>query len=103
MTFDPGLQAQRTTLAWTRTGVAAGVLAALLLRGAVRSGGLFATVTAVAAVLGALAVLGTGSRAFRPVRRLAGQHRQCDYRGVRAVTVIVVLLGILTVGSLFLP
>jgi hypothetical protein len=103
MTFDPGLQAQRTTLAWTRTGVAAGVLAALLLRNAVGSGSGFAAVTAASAALGALAILGTGSRAFRPLRRLSGEHRPCDYRGVQAVTAVVVLLGLLTVGSVFLP
>jgi hypothetical protein len=101
MTFDPGLQAQRTTLAWTRTGVASGVLAALLLRGALRSGGGLAAASAAAAVVGTLAILGTGSRAFRPIRRLPGPQRPCDHRGVRVVTGIVILLGLLTAGSLF--
>ncbi len=102
MTVDPGLQVQRTTLAWTRTGVAAGVLAGLLLRHAVRAGGGMAAGTAAAAVLGALVILGTGSRAFRPLRRLSGPQRRCDYRGMRAVTGIVVLLGLLTAASLVL-
>ena len=101
MTFDPGLQAQRTTLAWTRTGVASGVLAALLLRDALRSGGGLAAVSAGAAILGTLAILVTGSRAFRPLRRLPGGQRPCDHGGVRVVTGIVIVLGLITAGSVF--
>ncbi len=102
MTIDPGLQTQRTTLAWTRTGVSGGVLTALLFRDAIRSDGALAAVTAAVAALGTLAILGIGSRAFRPLRRLSGAHRPCDYRGVRAVTGIVILLGLLILGSLLL-
>lgn len=100
MSIDRGVQAERTTLAWTRTGIAAGVLAGLFVRQAVRTGSGFDAVAAAVCVLGAGAILGVGSRALRPLRRLPGDERPCDYRGVQVVTCTVLLLGFLTSASL---
>jgi hypothetical protein len=54
MTDDPGLQPQRTTLAWTRTGIGAAALTGILARHAAESGSVLdiaATASAGAAVL----------------------------------------------------
>lgn len=98
MSGDAGAQAQRTTLSWTRTGIAVGVLAAVLLRGAITRPSGVAVAAAVAGALGAVAVLGLGSRAVRAERRVPGPLRSCDYRGIQAATVVVAVLGALTVG-----
>lgn len=50
MNTTPGLQAQRTTPAWTRTGIAACVLAVLFLSDSVSSESPSMTLTAVAAL-----------------------------------------------------
>lgn len=102
MTPDRGLQGQRTTLSWTRTGIAAAVLAAILIRGAMTSGSGFAVAAAAFGVLGAAAILGLGSRAIRPIRRVSDPDRSCDYLGVRAVAGIVLVLGLLTVGTVIM-
>lgn len=95
----PGLQAQRTTLAWTRTGIAAAVLAGVLIRGAIKTGSAEAVVAAAAGVLAAIAILSLGSRTVRPIRRVPAPQRQCDYRGVQATTGIVLVVGLLAAGS----
>lgn len=100
MSPDAGLQPQRTTLAWTRTGIAAAVLAAVLIRGAIKTGSGEAVAAAAAGGLAAIAILALGSRSFRPLRRVPAPQRPCDYRGVQAATGIVLVVGVLTVGSL---
>jgi uncharacterized membrane protein YidH (DUF202 family) len=60
MTEDPGLQPQRTTLAWTRTAIGCGALTGFLVRNAVVTGrvvdvvgaALTATMTVLVLVLG---------------------------------------------------
>lgn len=47
MTRDPGLQPERTALAWTRTALASAACSLVLLHVAVRQGGGLATVPAV--------------------------------------------------------
>jgi hypothetical protein len=98
MSPEAGTQAQRTTLSWTRTGIAAGVLAAVLLRGAIATGPGIALAAAVVGAVGAVAILGLGSRMARRQRRVPGPHRTCDYRGTQVVTVVVVVIGFLTLG-----
>lgn len=98
MSGGPGTQAQRTTLSWTRTGIAAGVLAAVLLRGAIAKGSGIAVAAAVVGAVGAVVVLGLGSRIARPQRRVPGPQRECDYRGIQAATIVAVLIALLTVG-----
>lgn len=102
MSTDPGLQAQRTTLAWTRTGIAAAVLAGVLIRAAIKTGSGFDVAAAAVGLLSVPVILGLGSRAFRPPRRVTGPLRRCDQRGVQGVTGVALLLGVLTIGSVLL-
>jgi hypothetical protein len=49
--------------------------------------------------LGSLTILGVGSRAIRPARRVPGRYRSCDSRAVQAVTAVVFAVGLLTAGT----
>jgi len=98
MSTTPGLQAQRTTLAWTRTGIAASVPAALLLRDSVSSESPSMTLTAVAALLGALVICGAGGT-IRRHRGVPAERRPCAYAAAAMITIVTLLIGALTVIS----
>lgn len=57
MSEDPGLQPQRTTLAWTRTGIGAAALTGILIRNATTSGAVIDIVAATFAGAAALSIL----------------------------------------------
>jgi uncharacterized membrane protein YidH (DUF202 family) len=55
--WDPGLQPERTALAWQRTGLAAAVASLVAFRDAVSTGSVVASLLSVAAFVAAAAVL----------------------------------------------
>ena len=60
MTVDPGLQPQRTALAWTRTGLAVFVNAFLVLRLGEQAGQPLTTALGIVLLLAAAGVIGIG-------------------------------------------
>ncbi len=98
-TFDPGAQNERTSLAWTRTGLAvlmAAVLAARLTAG--RLGGLAVVVGALAVPAG-LAVLVLAVRRYQAAHRaLHGGGPLPDGRLPALIAAAVLLVGVLEVA-----
>lgn len=75
---DPGLQPERTSLAWRRTGLALVVCAAGGLRVAFEIHPVLAATAAVLVLGGAVAVLGVAARNYRRTRATlasSGTHR----------------------------
>lgn len=91
----PGLQPERTSLAWQRTGLAGATAAMVMLRLAVGEGSPVAAILAGAMLLIALASLVQGSLGHGPRRR--GFDAAEPVRGLpavaRATTVGIVLLA----------
>jgi uncharacterized membrane protein YidH (DUF202 family) len=98
MSNTPGLQAQRTTLAWSRTGIAAGVPAALLLRDSISSGSPLMTLTAVVALLVALVFWSAGGT-IRRHRGVPAERRRCAYAAAATVTIVTLMVAALTAIS----
>lgn len=105
MTPPPGLAADRTDLAWQRTGL--GVLAAATLLGvrAVSGDRPLLLLAAGAVALGGLAVLGIlGPLRSRQVqRRLAREADVAAPRAAAAVTGAVVLAGLVAAIDILMP
>jgi hypothetical protein len=101
MSEDPGLQPQRTTLAWTRTAIACGAFAAIMIRQAVVSG---RAVDIVAAALGGIitvSVLMLGRmRRDRIKARLADGHSPVVPHGIAAVTGLTSAAAVIVVLSI---
>lgn len=101
---DPGLQPERTDLAWGRTTMAMVVAAAVFLRWMSHHGWFAGTLVAAAIITG-LAINLTRKRRFhRAVHGINSESMPADVVSTAAVAgsvVILAVLGILTV--LFLP
>ncbi|WP_066950893.1 DUF202 domain-containing protein [Streptomyces lushanensis] len=94
---DPGLQPERTRLAWRRTTLACTVVAVLAARQAIRGGGTAAASVAVAVV--ALVWLGFLAVAHRRVRALdTVRPRALPLSGAVATAVCTVLLALCAVA-----
>ena len=103
MTEDPGLQPQRTTLAWTRTAIGCGALTGFLVRHAVVTGRLVDVVGAALTATMTVLVLVLGRRRRDQIRaRLAADRSPLVPHAVAAVTALVslaaaaVIIGIVT-------
>ncbi|MFD8964910.1 DUF202 domain-containing protein [Streptomyces sp. NPDC059568] len=94
---DPGLQPERTRLAWRRTTLTCTVVAVLAARQAIQGGGTAATPAAVTAV--ALVWLGFLAVAHRRVRALDSvRPRALPVSGAVATAVCTVLLAMCAVA-----
>ncbi|MFE4173099.1 DUF202 domain-containing protein [Streptomyces sp. NPDC056909] len=94
---DPGLQPERTRLAWRRTTLTCTVVAVLAARQAIHDGGTAATPAAVAFI--ALVWLGFLATAHRRVRALAtARPRALPVSGAVAMAVCTVLLAVCAVA-----
>jgi putative protein kinase ArgK-like GTPase of G3E family len=95
MTGDQGLQPQRTTLSWTRTGIGAAGLTGVLTRQAARSG---AAVDILATSLAAVATVGllllARIRRDRIATAVNAGVSPVSPRSVAAVTVLVAVTAI---------
>jgi uncharacterized membrane protein YidH (DUF202 family) len=96
---DPGLQAERTGLAWTRTTLALAGNAALIARGGltthewlITGGGIVIGICAAV-----LAVLG---RHHRIVREILGDRHPLEVSTMRLTTAVAVLAAVTVIGSL---
>jgi len=99
---DNGLQAERTTLAWTRTLLVLLVLAALVLR---RMGELSALVLIPAALLlgcALVCLVGQGGHYRRCCRALAGDQRGGNGRAVACLCLALMLTACLLLGLILL-
>lgn len=104
--FDPGLQAERTALAWDRTGLSFGLAGALLVRAGTLGAPTGQVVGAAALTFGALLLIAGHTRYLQRDRSLrehgiAPGHPLLLATGVAAVLVSLTALGValaLTVG-----
>lgn len=97
---DPGLQPERTRLAWRRTTLSCTVVALLAVRQALHAGA--GPVALVAVALSALAWLGFLLVAHRRmVRMAAGRPRPLPARGALAATACVIALAGFAAGLVF--
>lgn len=91
---DPGLAAERTALAWSRTALAVAAVAALLLRIAERHPApLAALLTASVALLVALAMWAYGRNGYRPGGRARVAAREPTALHAAALAVAVIGCG----------
>jgi hypothetical protein len=101
MTEDPGLQPQRTTLAWTRTAIGCGALTGFLVRHAVVTGRLVDMVAAALTATMTVLVLVLGRRRRDRIRaNLAADRSPVVPHSVAAVTVLASLAGTMVIVSI---
>lgn len=93
---DPGLQNERTSLAWVRTGLGLAACALLAGRLAVLRGQPWAVGAALAAALLAVGVLGWSHDRYRRAARRLEQSRPVDF----AVPALVLSSAVVVVGVL---
>jgi len=100
---DPGLQAERTRLAWQRTALAMGVCAALVLRLGIETGAVLSFVQA--ALLGAATILLLGIGVIRERQLAHGGKRNpqtAPRRHVMAIAASSAILAALGTGWIIL-
>ena len=98
---DPGLAAERTALAWSRTALAVAAVAALLLRIAERrSAPVAGLLTASVALLVALAMWAYGRRGYRPGAQARPAAREPT--ALWAASVAVAAIGLAAAFSVLL-
>ncbi len=99
--FDPGLQAERTSMAWQRTALGVGGTSALLVHVADRD--LLAAIPGVAGLAAALALLLVGERRYAwTLSRLKAQRSPLDHVLVRITATTAVALACCAVAVLVL-
>jgi hypothetical protein len=103
MTDDPGLQPQRTTLAWTRTAIGSGALTGFLVRNAVTTGRVVDVIGAALTATMTVVVLVLGRQRRDHIRtRLVRDRSPLVPRAVASVTAlssaaaVAVIIGIVT-------
>lgn len=100
--LDAGLQAERTAMAWQRTGLAMTVLGALLWHAGGKGPG--SLLPGVLALVAALWLLAAAPRRYRStVRRVRAGRSPVAPGALRALAGAVVLLGVAAVGLLAVP
>jgi hypothetical protein len=100
MTEDPGLQPQRTTFAWTRTGIGCAALTGILIRHLVLTGRTIDIVATALAGVTTVLVLVLGRRRRKQIGdRLASGHSPVTHHGVVALTVLVSMAAIAVISS----
>jgi uncharacterized membrane protein YidH (DUF202 family) len=100
---DPGLQPQRTTLAWTRTGIGCAGLTGLLVRHAILTQRVLDVVAAALAAGAAVTVLALGRRRRDAIaKRLADGRTPVTPYGVIAVTLLVSMVAIVLLSSILM-
>lgn len=93
---DPGLQNERTSLAWVRTGLGLAACALLAGRLAVVRGQPWAVGAALAAAVLAVGVLGWSHDRYRRAQRRLAQRRAVDF----VVPAVVLSAAVIVVGVL---
>lgn len=103
---DPGLQPERTALAWNRTALAIGVNSALLLRSGITGDNAFITAAALALGLLAAAVTLYSSYRRRHFRESPGTKSESRAAGNplphAAISLVVVAAALVALGSVVL-
>jgi uncharacterized membrane protein YidH (DUF202 family) len=101
LTDDPGLQPQRTTLAWTRTAIGCGGLAALQVRQAVLTGHVIDVIAASVAAVATLSMLVLGRRRRdRIASRITNGQTPVTPGSVAAAAALVFVIAIVVIGSI---
>ena len=100
MTDDPGLQPQRTTLAWTRTGIGAAALTGILARHAAESGAMVDIVATAFAGAAAICLLVLARlRRDRISVAVAADASPVSTRAVATTTLLIAATALCEVAS----
>jgi uncharacterized membrane protein YidH (DUF202 family) len=98
--LDPGLQAERTYLAWQRTGLGLAAIGALLLHSAIDGGQPLAIPGALTLVVAAVLTARAQRRYRSTVSYIRLGRSPVDYRVVATTAALTVVLGIVGLGAI---
>ncbi|KUL26924.1 YidH family protein [Actinoplanes awajinensis] len=99
---DPGLQTERTYLAWQRTGLAFAGVGALLLRSCLSDGTLLAVPGAGGLLTGALLIIRAQRRYRATSAAVRNAHPTSNRRLVATVAAVTILLCLTGLGALLI-
>lgn len=101
--FDPGLQAERTLLAWRRTCLSLAVASAIIVRFASETIGAFAAVLGIAGVVGALWGYIRVARRYRRAHEGLSESGRLPIDGLAlgVVSLTLLLIGFMAVIFVF--